>query len=381
MTVRRPLVLDDGIPRELPTSDSLIYAPSASIGAMPFYLANGDYDPIGLTQPSSFYASLLSDLTVTRGTGPLSATGITWDSGAVFDNAADELTAPLANIFNTAGTIYLEADLSDWATGELIAGMIAPSATNGIIAPKRWNYLDWSEDFSNSYWLKINITQSGEVFTVSAGTYSITGYLKAFISPSVIGESVVVRVSVRRDQSQFVRLAGFGNGGNGVCFDVVNGIAQINGSWIGASINLIDTDNAELFATLTVSSKDELYIGPTPSLSGSEDFSSEESIVVNYAQLTLGGSQLPYQKTVNDTINQALGPSITPSGWTKIALRYGNGKMRAAVNGSLGTEANFDGDWNLSEFSLGDGISGKIRNVKTWNTALNDVVLQGLTNG
>ena len=46
MTTRRPLVLDQGVIKELPLGDSVAGAVS---GVLPFYKANGTFDAISLT--------------------------------------------------------------------------------------------------------------------------------------------------------------------------------------------------------------------------------------------------------------------------------------------------------------------------------------------
>jgi hypothetical protein len=66
-----------------------------------------------------------------------------------------------------------------------------------------------------------------------------------------------------------------------------------------------------------------------------------------------------------DGANTAAGPASVPIGRQAIELVYGSGKMRISANQVQGTEADFVGDWGLTEFVIGHEISGQIRNVRT----------------
>lgn len=80
-----------------------------------------------------------------------------------------------------------------------------------------------------------------------------------------------------------------------------------------------------------------------------------------------------------DGTNTASGPAGTPSGTIKVAVRWGAGKMRVAVNGALGSESNYDGGFNLSNMAILSGASGTVRHVKVWAKAKSDAELVAMT--
>ena len=80
-----------------------------------------------------------------------------------------------------------------------------------------------------------------------------------------------------------------------------------------------------------------------------------------------------------DGTNTAQGPAGTPTGRMRYAVRWGNGKMRISANGALGTEANFDGDWNLSALQVANGFNGTVRKLRFWGVPMDDAQLAGVT--
>lgn len=81
-----------------------------------------------------------------------------------------------------------------------------------------------------------------------------------------------------------------------------------------------------------------------------------------------------------DGANTANGPSISPSGKVKAAIRWGNGKMRVFANGMAGAESNYDGAFSLSSLLIGANFYGNIKNVKSWyNRILSDYQCQKMT--
>lgn len=263
----------------------------------------------------------------------------------------DKLTAPLANISNTAGTIYLEADLSDWTTGELIAGMIAPSATNGVSA----THTDGVEVILNG---GFNADTTG--WFTNAATTTLTAQDGALNILSAAGDNGYAIYDIANaDDGDLYRLS----------FDVV-------------ACNKPEQIRIGCHSTTTATAADTIEYSTGTITVGNRHF--REFLFDDYNRYLYFGGRSDVNELVLDNISlqkviSTHGPSLTPSGWTKIALRYGDGKMRVAVNGSLGAEADFGGDWNLSQFSIGAGTTGKIRNVKTWSLALSDTTLESMT--
>jgi hypothetical protein len=63
----------------------------------------------------------------------------------------------------------------------------------------------------------------------------------------------------------------------------------------------------------------------------------------------------------------------TPSGIIKMVLNWIETKMHINVEGSpVGTDATYDGSFNLSSVGLGSGGSGYIRDIYIWKNILSD---------
>jgi hypothetical protein len=82
-----------------------------------------------------------------------------------------------------------------------------------------------------------------------------------------------------------------------------------------------------------------------------------------------------------DGTNTANGPTGTPSGMMRFAVRWNatTGKMRLAANGVLGDEVTYDGDWNLGSQILASGFAGLVRNFRTYSTAMTDAQMKMVT--
>ena len=82
-----------------------------------------------------------------------------------------------------------------------------------------------------------------------------------------------------------------------------------------------------------------------------------------------------------DGTNTANGPAGTPSGMMHFAVRWNatTGKMRLAANGQLGTETDFDGDWNLASYILAGGFDVAIRRLRTWDAPMSDARMVEIT--
>jgi len=81
-----------------------------------------------------------------------------------------------------------------------------------------------------------------------------------------------------------------------------------------------------------------------------------------------------------DGVNTANGPSMSPTGRVKAAIRWGSGKMRVFANGIAGAESSYDGAFSLSSLLIGNNFYGNIKNVKSWyNRILSDYLCQSMT--
>jgi len=83
--------------------------------------------------------------------------------------------------------------------------------------------------------------------------------------------------------------------------------------------------------------------------------------------------------TAYDGTNAANGPTGTPSGRKKLAMRWGGGAMTVASDGVVGTPGTYDGAMGLASIGIGVDSSGYFGNVAIYDYAMTDAELQALT--
>ena len=83
--------------------------------------------------------------------------------------------------------------------------------------------------------------------------------------------------------------------------------------------------------------------------------------------------------TAYDGTNAANGPTGTPSGRKKLAMRWGSGAMTVASGGVVGTPGTYDGGMGLSSVGIAINSSLYCGNVAIYDYAMPDAELQAIT--
>ena len=83
--------------------------------------------------------------------------------------------------------------------------------------------------------------------------------------------------------------------------------------------------------------------------------------------------------TAYDGTNSANGPTGTPTGRKKLAMRWGDGAMTVASGGVLGTPGTYDGGMGLSSIGIAINSSLYCGNVAIYNYQMTDAQLQEVT--
>ena len=83
--------------------------------------------------------------------------------------------------------------------------------------------------------------------------------------------------------------------------------------------------------------------------------------------------------TAYDGTNAANGPTGTPSGRKKLAMRWGSGAMTVASGGVVGTPGTYDGGMGLSSVGIAINSSLYCGNVAIYDYAMTDAELQAIT--
>src|SRR5690625_4694895 len=138
----------------------------------------------------------------------------------------------------------------------------------------RTNYAPYSGDLSQ--WSAQHSSLSGNASLAPDGTMSMCritadGAGRAYAhtsTPIAAGTQLLESCFVRRDQTRFAILAGFGNGGSGVGFDLETGAYQLNGAWDTAGIRLLDATYALIWGVCVAASNGQSYVGIGSSIGG-----------------------------------------------------------------------------------------------------------------
>lgn len=83
--------------------------------------------------------------------------------------------------------------------------------------------------------------------------------------------------------------------------------------------------------------------------------------------------------TASDGTNTANGPTGTPTGRKKLAMKWGGGAMTVASGGVLGTPGTYDGAMGLSSIGIGISSPGYFGSVAIYDYAMTDAELQAIT--
>jgi len=149
-----------------------------------------------------------------------------------------------------------------------------------------------SGDVTSGPWTLSNIASTavdvgaapdgGDMITLVALAGSGDHAARQSVSGLVYGaDEYAVSAFVRTDQHRFAKLWGFGNGSAGVAFDLQSMTAQVNGSWISASIKRVGPNLARIAGVLAPDQTTTLFVGLAVDIGGNAgDFSGGEQLSV-----------------------------------------------------------------------------------------------------
>lgn len=103
-----------------------------------------------------------------------------------------------------------------------------------------------------------------------------------------LGQTYTVSAYVRRDQHRYAQLFGFGNGGNGVVYDLVAGTAHINSAWTSAGVEILNSTHARIWGVLTPITNGTAFFGLASDTLGNKVFSGSEALSFWGAQVEKG---------------------------------------------------------------------------------------------
>jgi len=315
--------------------------------------------------------------------------------------------------FDTYNGNTVSSNVVTEATGAKI-----PDATlKGYLAEgQRTNLLTYSEKFDNAAWAKTNITATADSVASPAGT-TTADTLTASSANGTILQTATSASSAHTFSVWIKRKTGTGN----IDLTLDGGTTwitkTITSSWERYNITQtlanpssgirVATSGDEVYlwgaqleqgsfassyiptTSATVTRNADVDTAPSGNYSDTAGSAYVEATAESWANVAGGiigdgtnkilAPSYTVGATSYDGTTTASGPTATPSWKVKMAVRWGNGKFRVFVNGSAGTEANYDGAFSLSSMLIGNGFYGNIRNVKIWKKALSDSKLISMT--
>ena len=310
------------------------------------------------------------------------------------------------------GAKYFE---TDWqgapiAAANLLGFRRESAATNNLLH---------SRDLSNAAWsTKTNIT-AAKTATGLDGIANTATTLTATAADAIILQPITLASAARCASAYVKRRTGTGTisftqDGGSTWTDIT---AQINGStWsrvqitstlanpstgfkISTSGDAIDVDCAQneagavatspvvtTTATVTRNADSDTY----QTASNWSDTAGTAYIEVEPYQWSTGGlvgsatngllaSSSNSGATAYDGTNAANGPSGSPSGRKKLAMRWGGGAMTVASDGVVGTPGTYDGGMGLASIGIAINSSVYCGNVAIYDYAMTDAELQAIT--
>ena len=142
---------------------------------------------------------------------------------------------------NSEGLIELVTSNVPRLNYPLIDGVVS-GCPSLLLEPERTNLVTYSEDFSNSYWVKTNTNTSNSVISPDGGLNGTKYTLDATSSRSQISRSIfsigtlyTTSVFVKYDSVKYFYISNAGADAYRVVFDIENGIIVSNGASITSS--------------------------------------------------------------------------------------------------------------------------------------------------
>ncbi|MBU0642352.1 MAG: hypothetical protein KJ699_02655 [Alphaproteobacteria bacterium] len=239
------------------------------------------------------------DLNFATGTYLASGNAVPLESVMTFSRAS---TARMIDANGISQLAAVDTPRFDHSLSGQALGLLYETAAKNEIFPSNfstgWNVVGGT-----------NISASTAPDGLSARLLTVdTGASDCYLSRNVMldaGTSYTVSFYCRRDQNRFVMIYGFGNGPQGVGFDLVAGTAQVNSSWTSARIELLNAAVARVIGTLTPSLNGLIAISPATNIAGAKEFTGGEMLTIWGGQLETGIRESSLISTSSTAITRA----------------------------------------------------------------------------
>ena len=179
----------------------------------------------------------------------------------------------------------------------------------GLVELVPYNLLSYSEDFSNAYWTKQNLTISANAITAPNGTMTADAFIASNGTAIYKGVYITEQTAVSKTLSFYAKkgnkdwamLLGY-NGTNNVWFNVSNGtIGTIGSNFINATIDSVGNGwyrcSATLNSSITLEPNVGIYASNADNSTSCTGDGTTASLYIWGAQLVEGSVAKDYQKT------------------------------------------------------------------------------------
>ncbi|MDA5093070.1 hypothetical protein O2N63_03125 [Aliiroseovarius sp. KMU-50] len=243
--------------------------------------------------------SALLDLNFAAQTYRQNGSSVALSSVLTFSRAS---TAGFHDASGQAQTAAIDTPRFDHGADGQPRGLLIEHSSTNLIAPSDLGAI-WT--ISGATNTSAPLTPDGlgaRLITVNSGVNDCFLSRSASLS---LGQAHTISVFCRRDLHRYVMFYGFGNGPAGVAFDLQTGASQINTSWSDVGIELISSEVARLYGTLSPAANGLFAVGPASGINGSKSFVGGEQLVLWGAQIEAGSSPSSHIPTTSTGVNRA----------------------------------------------------------------------------